>query len=60
MIEPSIKQLRSQYRQCYVLTNVMFQPIHIIRVDERTMNVFILAGHNESIELQITPEGEVI
>ena len=38
----------------------MFQPIHIIRVDERTKNVFILAGHNETIELQITPEGDII
>jgi len=58
--EPNFTQLQSQYRQCYVLTNIMFQPIHIIRVDEQTKNVFILAGHDETIELQITPEGDVI
>jgi hypothetical protein len=43
----------------YTLTNIMFQPIHIIRLDERTQNLFILAGHEENIELEITPNGEV-
>ena len=59
MNEPTPAQLRSLYRISYVLTNVMFQPIHIIRIDERTGNLFILAGHNEDIELEIDPEGEV-
>ena len=38
----------------------MFQPIHIIRLDERTKNIFILAGFNEELELQINPKGELI
>jgi hypothetical protein len=35
------------------------QPIHLICVDQRTKNLFILAGHNEELEIEITPEGEV-
>ncbi len=60
MMEPTEAQLRSLYRQCHWLTNVLFQPIHVVRLDERTRNLFILAGHEESIELQIKPDGELI
>ena len=54
-----MKQLKSLYLLSYTLTNVMFQPIHIIRLDERNNNLFILAGHQENIEIVISPEGEV-
>jgi hypothetical protein len=37
----------------------MFQPIHIVRLDERTLNLFILAGQNEEIELEIRPDGSI-
>jgi hypothetical protein len=37
----------------------MFQPVHIVRLDERTLNIFILAGHNEEIEMEIRPEGSM-
>lgn len=57
-MEPSEAQLRSLYQQCCWLTNVAFQPIHIIRIDERTRNLFILAGREESIEFEIKPSGE--
>ena len=60
MKQPTEAQLRSLYRQCHWLTNVTFQPIHIVRLDERTGNLFILAGHEESIELQIKPDGELL
>lgn len=60
MIEPTEAQLRSLYRQCHWLSNVLFQPIHVVRLDERTRNLFILAGLEESIELQIRPNGELI
>ena len=53
-------QLRSLYRQCYWLTNVAFQPIHVVRLDERTGNLFILAGREESIEVEIKPDGELL
>jgi len=32
----------------------------MIRIDERTGNLFILAGGDESIELEIDPEGELL
>jgi hypothetical protein len=37
----------------------MFQPIHIVRLDERTINLFILAGQHEEIELEIRPDGSI-
>jgi hypothetical protein len=37
----------------------MFHPIHIVRLDERTLNLFILAGQNEEIELEIQPNGSI-
>ncbi len=59
MKEPTEKQLKGLYRLCYTLTNVMFQPIHIIRIDERTLNIFVLAGHDEQIEFEIQPDGSI-
>lgn len=60
MKQPTEAQLRSLYRQCHWLTNVAFQPVHIVRLDERNGNLFILAGHEESIELQLKPDGELL
>lgn len=60
MPEPTIAQMRSLYRQCHWLTNVAFQPIHVVRLDERSRNLFILAGHEESIEVQIKADGELL
>ncbi|WP_269141589.1 DUF6888 family protein [Nostoc commune] len=37
----------------------MFQPIHIVQLDKRSLNIFILAGQNEGIELEITPDGKL-
>ncbi|WP_107668696.1 hypothetical protein [Cyanothece sp. BG0011] len=55
---PTAKQLESLYRICYQLTYTMLQPIHLICIDNRTGNVYILAGYDEEIEFQITPNGE--
>lgn len=60
MLEPTIAQMRSLYRQCHWLTNVAFQPIDVVRNGERTGNLFILAGHEESIEVQIKADGELL
>lgn len=57
---PTDKQLEGLYRICYYLTYRVFQPIHIICIDERTNNLFILAGEYEDIEIKITPTEEVI
>jgi hypothetical protein len=32
----------------------------MVRLDERTGNIFILAGVRESIELEIDPQGELL
>ncbi|MBN3907245.1 MAG: hypothetical protein HWQ35_11965 [Nostoc sp. NMS1] len=58
-LQPTVKQLKCLYRVCHQLTNVMFQPIHIMRLDERSLNIFILAGQNEGIELEITLDGSI-
>ncbi len=59
MKEPTGKQLKSLYRLCHILTNFMFQPIYIVRIDERTQNLFVLAGHEEEIEFEIRPSGNI-
>lgn len=56
---PTVAQLESLYRVGHQLTYFMLQPIHLICVDARTQNVYILAGHNEELEFQIMPNGKV-
>jgi hypothetical protein len=56
---PTAAQLESLYRVSYQLTYIMLQPIHLVCVDRRTGNVYILAGHGEDPELEIVPNGEV-
>jgi hypothetical protein len=36
---------------CQSLTSTFLVPIHIVRLDERTGNIFILAGDNIEIEM---------
>jgi len=38
----------------------MFQPVHIVRLDERTGNLFILAGREELLEFEIDPQGSLV
>ena len=57
---PTTAQLESLYRVGYQLTYAMLQPIHLICVDSRTRNVYILAGYDEELEFQIVPTGEVL
>lgn len=54
---PTAAQLQTLYRVGYQLTYIMLQPIHLICVDNRTNNVYILAGYDEEIEFQILPNG---
>lgn len=55
---PTNAQLESLYRISYQLTYIMLQPIHLVCVDDRTRNVYILAGYDEELEFQILPNGE--
>jgi len=57
---PTHAQLEGLYRICYYLTYRALQPIHLICTDERSTNLFILAGDEENIEVEITPIGEVV
>jgi hypothetical protein len=54
---PTDEQLQGLYRLSYYLTYLRLPPIYLICVDKRTKNLFILAGHNEEIEVEITPDG---
>ena len=60
MNQPTEAQLKKLYRLGYVLSNVMFQPIHIIRLDERIGNLFILAGRDKTIEFEVDSKGELV
>ncbi len=56
---PTNAQLQSLYRISYQLTYLMLQPIHLVCVDARTRNVYILAGYEEELEFQILLNGEI-
>ena len=57
---PTAEQLGCLYRISYYLTYSMFQPIHLVCIDGRTQNLYVLAGQNEEIEFEVTPSGEVL
>lgn len=57
---PTNAQLRGLYRLSYWLTYIMLQPVHLVCIDDRTNNLYILAGNAEDLEFQITPNGEVL
>jgi len=56
---PTTAQLESLYRVSYQLTFIMLQPIHLVCIDPRTRNVYVLAGSGEDLEFEIVPNGEV-
>ena len=56
---PTAAQLESLYRVSYQLTFIMLKPIHLVCVDRRTLNVYVLAGDSEDLEFEIIPNGEV-
>jgi hypothetical protein len=56
---PTNPQMKGLYRLSYWLTYIMLQPIHLVCIDDRTNNLYVLAGNTENLEFQITPKGEV-
>ncbi|AVH73295.1 DUF6888 family protein [Nostoc sp. 'Lobaria pulmonaria (5183) cyanobiont'] len=56
-MEPTPKQAISAIRVCTQLTSV-YKRIDLVRLDERTRNVYILA--NNSIEAEVTLTGEIL
>ncbi|NET44643.1 MAG: hypothetical protein F6K15_23400 [Okeania sp. SIO2B3] len=50
---------QAQLLQCYILScwvTRFYLPINLIRLDERSQNIFMLIG--EDIEIEIKPSGE--
>ncbi len=56
-MKPTNEQAQTLYRTCYILTS-MLKIIVLVRIDERTGNLYVLAG--EDIEFEIAPGGEYI
>ena len=56
---PTDTQLRGLYRLGFWLTYIMIQPLHHICIDDRTGNLYVLAGTTENLEFQITPKGKI-
>jgi len=43
----------------YAIALLNLRLIHLICLDARTLNVYILAGYDEELEFQILPNGEL-
>ncbi|KAM3092787.1 DUF6888 family protein [Phormidesmis sp. 146-35] len=59
-MEPTIAQAQGLYRLCYRLTNQIypgwqFKTIDLVRIDERTGNICVLAG--EGLDYEVKPSG---
>ncbi|MFE1748244.1 DUF6888 family protein [Coleofasciculus sp. H7-2] len=59
-MEPTNQQTQGLYKLCYRLTNViylgwLYKSIELVRLDERTGNLYVLAGEN--LDFEIKPTG---
>lgn len=59
-MEPNQEQAQGLYRLCYRLTNAIYpswqyKAIELVRMDERTENLYLLAG--DSLDFEIKPTG---
>jgi hypothetical protein len=59
-MKPTNEQTQGLYRLCYRLTNIIYPGwpytnIELVRVDERTGNLYVLAGEN--LDFEIKPTG---
>ncbi|HLP89771.1 MAG TPA: hypothetical protein VK184_14420 [Nostocaceae cyanobacterium] len=55
---PTPQQTREFFFVCVRLSNLLL-PINLVRLDERTNQIYILAGQNEEIEILIYPNGKI-
>jgi hypothetical protein len=55
-MNPTPEQKDQLYRLTYLLTN-MYVPINLIRIDDRTGRLIILAGNE--LEIVVTKQGKV-
>jgi hypothetical protein len=56
-MEPTTEQLRAFYSRCVRASN-MFQPINVVRLDERTKRIYVLIG--DTIQIEISSQTELI
>jgi hypothetical protein len=56
---PTIEQLEPLYPISHQLTFEMAQPIFLVWIEERTHNLYLLAGYDYKIEFEVTPEGDL-
>ncbi|WP_425445563.1 DUF6888 family protein [Tychonema bourrellyi] len=54
---PTTAQIWQTFVICCLATK-LYRSVNLVRIDERTRNVFILVG--EEIEIEIKPDGEWI
>jgi hypothetical protein len=55
-MKPTNEQTIELFKVCQDLTQ-MYLPIYLVRLDERTTRIYILAG--QSFEVEILPNGRV-
>ncbi|MFN6472585.1 MAG: DUF6888 family protein [Nostoc sp. SerVER01] len=55
-MKPTTEQAIELFKVCQDLTQ-MYLPIYLVRLDERTTRIYILAG--QSFEVEILPNGKV-
>ncbi|MEH2100924.1 MAG: hypothetical protein V7K76_14460 [Nostoc sp.] len=55
-MKPTIEQAIELFKVCQDLTQ-MYLPIYLVRLDERTTRIYILAG--QTFEVEILPNGKV-
>ncbi|MEH2057727.1 DUF6888 family protein [Nostoc sp.] len=55
-MKPTNEQAIELFKVCQDLTQ-MYLPIYLVRLDERTTRIYILAGQN--FEVEILPNGRV-
>jgi hypothetical protein len=56
---PTVEQLKTLYQIGFWLTYRIMQPIALMCIDSRTRNLFIIAGEDETIEVEILPDGRI-
>lgn len=59
-MEPTNEQAQGLYRLCYRFTNRIypgwqFKAIELVRIDERTGNIYVLAG--DGTDYEVKPSG---
>ncbi|MGF1496106.1 MAG: hypothetical protein ACFB8W_04685 [Elainellaceae cyanobacterium] len=58
-MEPTLQQAQALYRACYWITERLQVAITIVRIDERTRDLYIQFGPENYRFFLITPDGTI-